>query len=166
VASVRPALLMVAGALFATGAAFLLDESAGAVTDVTPGYLRHVWVRARLLALPLGLGGLLSLVSPPDVGGTRWVLAVALTGGPLLAFTIARILRASSNEPGCAAATVAAGGTDRSGHAGSVRPRPDLPGVGRVDPPVSPALWWVVIDLVCATVLVLAPAVSALRTSS
>jgi len=143
----------------------LLDESAGAVTDVTPGYLRHIWVRARLLAVPLGLGGVLSLVFPSDVGGTRLVLAVALTGGPLLAFTIARILRASSNEPGRAAAMVAAGVLIVPGMLGRFGLVQTFPGVGRVDPPVSPAWWWVVSDLVCATVLVLAPAVSALRTS-
>jgi len=89
------ALLPISFALLAAAAAFLLDEPASAIVDVTPtGPGRRTAVQALALLVPLGVGAGLVLAfalretrpSWPDVG-------LALAGNVLLGFAIACVAR-------------------------------------------------------------------------
>jgi hypothetical protein len=106
-----PALLPIAFALLAAAAAFLLDEPASEVVDVTPTRPAHrTAVRALALLVPLAVGS--GLVLAFALGQTRpsWAaLTLTLAGNVLLGFAIACVARRRTGEPGplAAAAVVA-----------------------------------------------------------
>jgi hypothetical protein len=106
-AGARRALLTLSFALLAAASAFILDEPADLVADVTPTPRRAQTVaRAPALVVPLAVG--LSLVvatgarrgDPPMIG-----VLVALAGNVLLGFAVASVLRRGGGEPGLRAST-------------------------------------------------------------
>jgi hypothetical protein len=110
-----PTLLPISFALLAAAAAFLLDEPASPVVDVTPtSPARRTAVRALALLVPLAVGvGLvlaLALRAPgvPGVPGAGWAswpaVSLVLAGNVLLGFTVACVARRWVGEPGPQAA--------------------------------------------------------------
>src|SRR3954454_4955999 len=81
-------LFVVSSALLAAGAAFVLDERASEVADVTATRRRQIRVRAGLLSFPLTVAGLLAAVSPAKDGVTRLSLLYAFSGALLLSFSV------------------------------------------------------------------------------
>jgi hypothetical protein len=148
--SLNPMLLMVCSALLASGAAFLLDEPASAVADVTASRGRQTQVRARLLAIPLALSGVLIAVSPQDDVVRRPGLFLAFTGALLLAFAVARCLREATGLPGSVAATVSIVVCVIPAVLGRFSPIQTFPGTGEGEPVIGSDLWWTVSDVVCA----------------
>jgi hypothetical protein len=100
------ALLPIAFALLAAAAAFLLDEPASAIVDVTPaGPGRRAGVRALGLVVPLGVGVLLVVALALRGGRPPWgEVSLALAGNVLLGFTVACVARRRVGEPGAVAA--------------------------------------------------------------
>jgi hypothetical protein len=100
------ALLLIAFALLAAAAAFLLDEPASAVVDVTPtGPARRTGVRALGLTVPLGVGMLLVVALALRAGRPSWgEVSLALGGSVLLGFAVACVARRRVGEPGAVAA--------------------------------------------------------------
>jgi hypothetical protein len=105
------ALLPIAFALLAAAAAFLLDEPASAVVDVTPtGPAHRTAVRALALLVPLAVGSGLVLAFALRQPRPSWpALTLTLAGNVLLGFAIACVARRRTGEPGplAAAAVVA-----------------------------------------------------------
>lgn len=100
------ALLPIAFALLAAAAAFLLDEPASLVVDVTPASPgRRAVVRALGLLVPLGVGSLLVVALALRSGRPPWPdVSLALTGNVLLGFAVACAARRRAGEPGAVAA--------------------------------------------------------------
>lgn len=103
-------LLPIAFALLAAAAAFVLDEPASAVVDVTPtGRGRRTAVRALVLLVPLGAGTALVLAGARRAEELPWpAVGLALAGSVLLGFAIACVVRRYSGEPGTQASAAAA----------------------------------------------------------
>ena len=105
------ALLPIAFALLAAAAAFLLDEPASAVVDVTPtGPAHRTAVRALALLVPLAVGSGLVLAFALGQPRPSWpAVTLTLAGNVLLGFAIACVARRRTGEPGpfAAAAVVA-----------------------------------------------------------
>ncbi len=116
-----PTLLPISFALLAAAAAFLLDEPASPVVDVTPtSPARRTAVRALALLVPLAVGAGLVLAlalrasgapevpgvpGVPGVGRASWpVVSLVLAGNVLLGFTVACVARRWVGEPGPRAA--------------------------------------------------------------
>jgi hypothetical protein len=101
-----PALLPIAFALLGVAAAFLLDEPASAIVDVTPtGPGRRAGVRALGLMVPLGVGMLLVVALALRAGRPSWgEVGLALAGNVLLGFAVACVARRWVGEPGAVAA--------------------------------------------------------------
>ena len=106
-----PALLPISFALLAAAAAFLLDEPASEVVDVTPtGPGRRTAVRALALLVPLGVGAGLVLSFARRQTRPSWPeLGLALAGNVLLVFAIACVARRRTGEPGPVAASAVVG---------------------------------------------------------
>ena len=102
-----PALLPISFALLAAAAAFLLDEPASEVVDVTPtGPGRRTAVRALALLVPLGVGAGLVLAFALRQTRPSWPeVGLALAGNVLLGFAIACVARRRTGEPGPVAAS-------------------------------------------------------------
>jgi hypothetical protein len=102
-------LLPVSFALLAGAAAFVLDEPASAVVDVTPtGRVRRTAVRALVLLVPLGAGTGLVLAGALRAVRLPWpAVGLALAGSVLLGFAIACVARRYSGEPGTQASAAA-----------------------------------------------------------
>lgn len=108
--SASPALLAIAFALLAAGAAFTLDEPASSVVDVTPtGPGAQTAIRSLALLVPLCAGLGLVLGYALRAGSLSWAaIGLALAGNVLLGFAIACVIRRRTGEPGAwAASTVA-----------------------------------------------------------
>ena len=108
--SASPALLAIAFALLAAGAAFTLDEPASSVVDVTPtGPGAQTAVRSLALLVPLCAGLGLVFGYALRAGSLSWAaIGLALAGNVLLGFAIACVIRRRTGEPGAwAASTVA-----------------------------------------------------------
>jgi hypothetical protein len=105
-----PALLPIAFALLAAAAAFLLDEPASEVVDVTPtGPAHRTAVRALALLVPLGVGAGLVLAFALRQPRPSWpAVTLTLAGNVLLGFAIACVARQRTGEPGPLAAAVVA----------------------------------------------------------
>ena len=103
-------LLPISFALLAGAAAFVLDEPASAVVDVTPtGRGRRTAVRALVLLVPLGAGAGLVLAGALRAVTLPWpAVGLALAGSVLLGFAIACVARRYSGEPGTQASAAAA----------------------------------------------------------
>jgi hypothetical protein len=106
-----PALLPISFALLAAAAAFLLDEPASAIVDVTPaGPGRRTAVRALALLVPLGVGAGLVLAFALRQTRPSWPdVSLALAGNVLLGFAIACVARRRTGEPGPVAASAVVG---------------------------------------------------------
>jgi hypothetical protein len=102
-----PALLPIAFALLAAAAAFLLDEPASEVVDVTPtGPAHRIAVRALALLVPLGVGTGLVLAFALRQPRPSWpAVTLTLAGNVLLGFAIACVARRRTGEPGPLAAS-------------------------------------------------------------
>lgn len=147
-------LLVVSSALLATGAAFVLDEAASAIVDVTASRSRQTRVRAGLLALPFAVGCLLVAMSPTQDGVTRLSLLVAFSGALLLAYTIAWSRRDKSGVPGLLAATTCLTVTLLPPLVGQLCPIQTFPGTGPVAPVLGSTSWWTLSDAACVVLLV------------
>jgi hypothetical protein len=103
-----PALLPIAFALLAAAAAFLLDEPASEVVDVTPtGPAHRAAVRALALLVPLAVGSGLVLAFALRQPRPSWpAVTLTLAGNVLLGFAIACVARRRTGEPGPLAAAV------------------------------------------------------------
>ena len=99
-------LLPIAFALLAAAAAFVLEEPASAVVDVTPASPgRRTAVRALALVVPLGVGVLLVVALALRAGRPSWgEVSLALGGNVLLGFAAACVARRRMGEPGAVAA--------------------------------------------------------------
>jgi len=102
------ALLTIAFTLLAAAAAFVLDEPASQVVDVTPtGPARRTGIRALALFAPAAAGGVLT--SAAELRGLEppWTATgLALVGNVVLGFTVACLVRTRTGEPGAASSTV------------------------------------------------------------
>jgi hypothetical protein len=147
-------LLMVCSALLAAGTAFVLDEPAHAVADVTASRERQVRVRARVLAIPAAVAGLLIAISPHGHPAPASLL-LAFSGALLLAFTIARCLRETSGLPGAAAATISIAVGIFPGMLGSFSPIQTFPGADAARTALGSNSWWTISDLACGACAVL-----------
>ncbi|MEU4242380.1 hypothetical protein [Actinoplanes sp. NPDC026619] len=96
------ALLPIAFTLLAAAAAFVLDEPASLVVDVTPtGPARRTGIRAVALLAPLGAGAALLLAGALRGLTLLWApTALALAGNVVLGFAVACVARTRTGEPG------------------------------------------------------------------
>jgi hypothetical protein len=147
-------LLVVSSALLAAGAAFVLDEAASAIVDVTSSRSRQTRVRGGLLAVPFAAGCLLVAVSPKQDDVTRVSLLVAFSGALLLGYTIAWSLRERSGVPGLVAATTCLAVTLLPALLGRLCPVQTFPGMGPVGPVLGSNSWWTMSDAACVGLLV------------
>jgi hypothetical protein len=145
-------LFVVSSALLAAGAAFVLDERASEVADVTASRPRQIRVRTGLLALPLSVSGVLAAVAPAEDGVTRLSVLYAFSGALLLSFSIACSLRKRSGLPGLVAATGCLAVTLMPAVFGGLSPIQTFPGTGS-DPLVSSDSWWTISDACCLVLL-------------
>jgi hypothetical protein len=104
------ALLAISFALLAGAAAFVLDEPASAVVDITPtGPGRRTAARALALLVPLGAGAGLVLAGALRAIALPWpTVGLALAGNVLLGFAIACVARRHIGEPGALASLAVA----------------------------------------------------------
>ena len=104
------ALLTIAFTLLAAAAAFVLDEPASQVVDVTPtGPARRTGIRALALLAPAAAGGVLT--SAAELRGLTlpWAaIGLALVGNVVLGFTVACLVRTRTGEPGAASSAAVA----------------------------------------------------------
>ncbi len=100
-------LLPIAFALLAAAAAFVLDEPASAVVDVTPtGPVRRTGIRSLLLLAPLAAGAMLVLAGSQRGLALPWAgTGLALAGNVMLGFAVACVVRTRTGEPGATAST-------------------------------------------------------------
>jgi hypothetical protein len=102
------ALLAIAFTLLAAAAAFVLDEPAGQVVDVTPtGPARRTGIRALALLAPAAAGGVLTLAA--ELRGLALpgpATGLALVGNVVLGFTVACLVRTHTGEPGAASSAI------------------------------------------------------------
>ena len=130
-------------------AAFVLDEPASLVVDVTPtGPVRRTRIRALALLAPLAAGALVMLAAAMRGLALPWTGAgLALAGNVLLGFAAACVVRTRTGEPGAATGTavvlVLMAPSLVPQLARWVRTFP-APGAGR---PSSDHVWWTVLAL-------------------
>jgi hypothetical protein len=105
-----PVLFPIAFTLLAAAAAFVLDEPASQVVDVTPtGPLRRTGVRAVALLAPVAAGAVLILAGAHRGLALPWAAtALALGGNVVLGFTVACLARTRTGEPGAPASAAVA----------------------------------------------------------
>jgi hypothetical protein len=103
--AVAAMLLPIAFTLLAAAAAFVLDEPAHLVVDVTPtGTARRTAIRSLALLSPLAAGAVLILAGALRGVALPWAAtALALAGNVVLGFAVACVARARTGEPGAAA---------------------------------------------------------------
>jgi hypothetical protein len=101
------ALLPLAFVLLAAAAAFVLDEPASVVVDVTPtGPVRRTGIRALALLVPLAAGAVLMLAGAQRGLALPWAAtALALAGNVILGFAVACVARTRTGEPGAPTST-------------------------------------------------------------
>ena len=151
-------LLPVCFALLAAAAAFILDEPASLVVDVTPtGPVRRTGIRAVALLAPLAAGALVMLAAALRGLALPWAAAgLALAGNVLLGFAAACVGRTRTGEPGAAAGTavvlVLMAPSLVPVVARWVRTFP-VPGAGGPSPD---PLWWTVLAVCAAAIAILA----------
>lgn len=95
--------------LLAAAAAFVLDEPASQVVDVTPtGPVRRTGIRALALLAPVAAGAVLMLAGSQRGLTLPWpATGLALAGNVVLGFAVACVARTRTGEPGApASATV------------------------------------------------------------
>jgi hypothetical protein len=99
------ALFPIAFTLLAAAAAFVLDEPASQVVDVTPtGPVRRTAIRALALLAPLTAGTLLMLAGAQRGLALPWAATgLALAGNVVLGFAVASVARTRTGEPGAPA---------------------------------------------------------------
>jgi len=99
------ALLPIAFTLLAAAAAFVLDEPASLVVDVTPtGPVRRTAIRSLALLAPLAAGAVLMLAGALRGLALPWAATgLALAGNVVLGFAAACVARTRTGEPGAAA---------------------------------------------------------------
>lgn len=104
-----PALLAISFALLAAAAAFVLDEPASPVVDVTPtGPGTRTAIRSLALLVPLCTGLGLMLSGALRAMALPWpAVGLALAGNVLLGFAIACVARRRTGEPGARASSAA-----------------------------------------------------------
>jgi hypothetical protein len=104
------ALLTISFALLAAAAAFVLDEPASAVVDVTPTRPgTRTAIRSLALLVPLCAGLSLMLSGALRAIALSWpAVGLALAGNVLLGFAIACVARRRVGEPGARASSAAA----------------------------------------------------------
>jgi hypothetical protein len=103
------ALLPIAFTLLAAAAAFVLDEPASMVVDVTPtGPVRRTAIRSLALLVPLAAGAVLMLAGALRGLALPWApTGLALAGNVVLGFAVTCVARTRTGEPGApASATV------------------------------------------------------------
>ena len=95
-------LLTIAFTLLAAAAAFVLDEPASQVVDVTPtGPLRRTGIRALALLAPITAGAVLMLAGAQRGLALPWAATgLALGGNVVLGFAVACVARTRIGEPG------------------------------------------------------------------
>jgi hypothetical protein len=146
-------LLVVSSTLLAAGAAFVLDDPASSVTDVTATRSRQTWVRAQLLVLPMLISSVLIGLAPANFGVPRPNLLVASSGALVLSFTAARLMRKRSSAPGIYAATAGIALTLMPAVLGHLSPVETFPGTGGPGVLLSSDAWWAISDAGCALLL-------------
>jgi hypothetical protein len=101
------ALFPLAFVLLAAAAAFVLDEPASLVVDVTPtGPVRRTGIRALALLAPLAAGAVLMLAGAQRGLALPWpATGLALAGNVILGFAVACVARTRTGEPGAPAST-------------------------------------------------------------
>ena len=99
-------LVPIAFTLLAAAAAFVLDEPASLVVDVTPtGPLRRTAIRSVALLAPLAAGAVLMLAGALRGLALPWAATgLALAGNVVLGFAVACVARTRTGEPGAPAA--------------------------------------------------------------
>jgi hypothetical protein len=99
------ALLPIAFTLLAAAAAFVLDDPASPVVDVTPtGPVRRTGIRALALLAPLAAGAVLMLAGALRGLALPWTATgLALAGNVVLGFAVACVARTRTGEPGAPA---------------------------------------------------------------
>jgi hypothetical protein len=104
------ALLAIAFTLLAAAAAFVLDEPASQVVDVTPtGPARRTGIRALALLAPVAAGAVLILAGAQRGLALPWAATgLALCGNVVLGFTVACLARTRTGEPGAPASAAVA----------------------------------------------------------
>ncbi len=161
-------LLPLSFALLAAAAAFLLDEPASEVVDVTPtGPGRRTAVRALALLVPLAVGAGLVLAlalrasyssSVSSVSSPSWPswpdVVLALAGNVLLGFALACVGRRRVGEPGAVAAAAALAVLIVPGLLPPLsRWVHTFPAAGGPSPGLPVAVWWWVVAGVCAVAI-------------
>jgi hypothetical protein len=98
-------LVPIAFTLLAAAAAFVLDEPASLVVDVTPtGPLRRTAIRSVALLAPLAAGAVLMLAGALRGLALPWAATgLALAGNVVLGFAAACVARTRTGEPGATA---------------------------------------------------------------
>ena len=98
-------LLPICFALLAAAAAFVLDERASLVVDVTPtGPVRRTAIRSLALLAPLAAGAVLMVAGALRGLALPWAATgLALVGNVVLGFAAACVARTRTGEPGAAA---------------------------------------------------------------
>ena len=99
----------IAFTLLAAAAAFVLDEPASLVVDVTPtGPVRRTAIRSLALLAPLAAGAVLMLAGALRGLALPWAATgLALAGNVVLGFALACVARTRTGEPGAPAAATA-----------------------------------------------------------
>jgi hypothetical protein len=95
-------LFPIAFTLLAAAAAFVVDEPASQVVDVTPtGPVRRTAIRALALLAPLAAGAVLILAAALRGLALPWTATgLALAGNVVLGFAVACVARTRTGEPG------------------------------------------------------------------
>jgi hypothetical protein len=101
------ALFPIAFTLLAAAGAFVLDEPASLIVDVTPtGPVRRTGIRALALLAPLAVGAVLMLAGAQRGLALPWAATgLALAGNVALGFAVACVARTRIGEPGGPAST-------------------------------------------------------------
>ena len=149
-------LFPIAFTLLAAAAAFVLDEPASLVVDLTPtGPARRTRIRATALLAPLTVGALVLLAAAMRGLALPWAAAgLALAGNVLLGFAVACVVRTRTGEPGAAAGTAVV----------LLLLAPSLvPQVARwvrmfpapgADGPSADTVWWIVLAVCAAAIAI------------
>ncbi len=150
------ALFPIAFALLAAAAAFVLDEPASMVVDVTPtGPARRTGIRALALLVPLAAGAVLMLAGAQRGLALPWTATgLALAGNVVLGFAGASVARTHAGEPGAQASAavvlILMAPTLLPGVASRVSTFPTSGGGGLS----SNTVWWIVLVVCVAAVAV------------
>jgi hypothetical protein len=101
-------LFPIAFTLLAAAAAFVLDEPASLIVDVTPiGPFRRTAIRSLALLAPLAAGAVLMLAGALRGLALPWAATgLALAGNVMLGFAVACVARTRTGEPGRPASAI------------------------------------------------------------